>query len=275
VILVTFTVLFVPTSASLNAKIPLAEYSASATDPNLLGVVKGSPYFVGSFGMDGVKAGYDAAQTVYDAGCRNICYIAPGQGNETHDQWVQGIEKFAAEHTDFIIVSSSRDAYTAPSIDLFRKTYSAFPNIECVIETSNDQTLIPGLYTDNLQSKVKYATLSLPGDVTQAYKDGCVILTGVGASGYIDPAFAALYNTMSGNNLITDNSVPVIVNYITISNSDEYEKYLNTVQNEPFFSADELKEFCPAFNPDANYEDFVKACAKLSFQDIIERHNIS
>lgn len=259
----------------IDAEIPFALFSASATDPVLLDVVKGSPYFVGSFGMDGVQVGYDAAQTAYDGGYRNICYVAPGLGNETHDQWVQGIEDFATDHPDFKIVSSSRDAYTAPSIDLFRKMYSAFPDIECVIETSNDQTIIPGLYTDGLQSKVKYATLSLPGDVSQAYEDGCVILTGVGASGYVNPSFAALYNVMSGHNLISDNTIPVIVGYITIANSEEYAKYLNTIQKEPFFSADELKQFCPVFNPDATYDAFVEACAKLSLQDIVERHNIT
>lgn len=252
---------------------------STITDPDTLALAQASEFYCGSIMGDEVQAGYDLCRQVYDAGSRNIAYLALTAGlASSHDDRVRGIEKFAEEHSDLKIATSYRGIDYFTSSGPTDEILAAFPKIDGIISTGNVPTIPAAVYSVGKEKDIKYAAIDYQNGIDEWFQDGFLVGCEVGQYPVMQLCFTTLYEALStGDILIANRNEPVNGSYLWISNFEEYEDYLKYVEGDvQAYTGDELKKMCGKFNTDATLEErqqmLVDTWNQYSLADVMSRH---
>ena len=240
-----------------------AEVKEVGTYENFLGAVIDSDY----------NAGYTAAKSMYEAGCRNLCLAGLTQGmSAAHDARVQGVKDFLAEHEDYKLLADdySRAQY-APAISNFA---AAFMEMDSLFTSSCNDAVFTTMLSEGLIGTVKLGTVDITESTGDYFGNGTLAYVAGGQYGSAMVGLAILYNYLAeGIRIIPDTTVPMTRNYISISSVEAYQDYLKYIDGEvPVYNADEIKAMIHLYNPEASFESISAVNAAYSMEDVIARH---
>lgn len=200
-------------------------------DPDLLQSAVNSKYYVGSVMEDNYPAAYAAAQSLYDAGCRNFIYASLPTGfNLQYDERTRGFEDFIADHDDVTLVT----AITGMPTDIgatVEQTLTAHPDVDGVLDAFGMPTIMGAIYSTGKQDSVKYACLNVNEGAGEALELGVCTFCCGGQYPTRAFSFTLLYNALNGNDLVPDKSETLLRPFIYVKNFEEYE-YFQTVYGE-------------------------------------------
>lgn len=240
-----------------------AEVEELCSYDNFLGAIQDSDY----------NAGYSAAQSLYEAGCRNLCLAGLTQGmSAAHDSRVQGVLDFMAEHPDFNLLADdySRAQY-APAISSFA---AAFPEMDCLFTSSCNDAVFTTMLTEGLIGSVKLGTVDITETTGDYFANGTLAYVAGGQYGSAQVGLAILYNYLAdGTRIIEDTTVPMQRDYIVVNSQEAFDQYLTYIDGEvPVYTADEIKDMIHYFNPDASFDTITAVNEAYSIEDVIARH---
>ncbi len=247
-------------------------------DENIKQMCIDSPYFCGNICEFEYLNGYSMAEALYNAGSKNIAYIAPAPGWKAQDDRVRGIEDFIEEHSDLTLVVGSRGDASDYG-EATEQILISYPELDGIICTSNNPSVTAAIYASGRQDSVKYATCDLSDDTREQLEEGLMVYVSGGQSSSMELAFAMLYNGLTGTgNIIPKEDFVVNRGYIVLNNAEDYDNYVKYIESgEPVYSGEELKQLCGVYNPEATMEELydllVQYCTDFSLEDVIARHS--
>lgn len=253
--------------------VKLMTFAGGLDAPSIVELIKASENYVGNFLSKDYEAGQTIAESLKNAGCTKIAYVSgpAGQGKQ-HEDRVRGIEDYIAENTDIELVTNYRGA---DAVDGIRQILTAYPEIDGVAFTGNDGSGIGAIYADGLQDRVKVAYVDTQQGDDKYIEDGTLVWIGDGQAPLINLAFAMLYNSLTGNPMLTGDErlEPVTGSYVHITNIEEYNDFVKYyLGDEPVYNADDIKQLLVAHNPEATIDDIKQLADTNSIESVKERH---
>ena len=243
----------------------------------ILPMALASDYYLGSIAQDETTSGYKMAQTLYDAGCREVAFkgVTPGTGS-LHDMRRWGFMDFVEEHDDMNVVVEALDSMNPT---LFEEIIAAHgTKIDSIVATGADAALPAAIIAAGYENDIKYTTIDLQGDVRTDLDTGLCAGVACGQYPVVELAFMLLYNKLASDAVIMqDRSKALLLPYMWLYNSEDYDEYIYYLEGDvPAFTGDELKEMCLAYNPDATvetaWETLQNHMKNYSLDDVMTRH---
>lgn len=269
--------------------------SASGASPAFLNAAKGIPFvgigssfpsdpaeieevckidtFLGAVIDSDYNAGYSAAKSLYESGCRNLCISGLTQGmSAAHDARIQGVLDFLAEHPDYVLLADdfSRGQFAA-AISSFA---AAFPEMDSIFTSACDDAVFTNMMTEGLVGTVKLGTVDITETTGDFFDNGTLAYVAGGQYGSAMIGFAILYNYLvDGTRIIADPSVPMPRDYIVVRNTAEYADYINYIAGDvPVYTPDEIRELIHFYTPEASFESIAAVNEAFSIEDVMARH---
>lgn len=149
---------------------------------------------------------------------------------------------------------------------------SVYPELDGVVNTSNDGTCESAIYTANAQDKVKLAVYDLQDGTKQAIEDGVVVWCATGQENTWVISVILAYNQLCGHDLIEDNTQVLYRPFLYIKNADDVEIYEKYVDGDiPVYNEEEIKALIYDYNPDVTLDDIIAVNNAYSIEDIAAR----
>ena len=229
--------------------------------------------FLGSVADDDYQAGYNAAQALYDAGCRNVALAGLTQGmSQSHDDRANAFIDFVNEHDDMTLLADNYSrGLQADAISSFA---AAYPEMDGIFSTSGSDAILNTMRTEGLIGYVKLATIDVSSESGEYFDNGTLAWCAGGQYGTAMVGFAMLYSYLAdGTVIIEDTTVAMERPNLTMASFAEYETYIKYVDSGvPVYTSNEIKDMIHYYNDAANYDYFVNLNATYSLEDISLRH---
>lgn len=247
--------------------------SAFPSDPEELKETASNKNFLGGVVDSDYNAGYSAAKSLYEAGCRNLCIAGLTQGlSAAHDARIKGVNDFLAEHPDYKLLADdySRAQY-APAISAFA---AAFPEMDSLFTSSCNDAVFTTMMTEGLIGTVKMGSVDITETTGEYFDNGTLAYVAGGQYGSVMVALALLYNHLAdGTDIISNTMEPMTRDYIVINNAEQFADYLYCVDGKvPVYTGEEIKNMIHFFNGEANYDTIQAINDQYSIEDIKTRH---
>lgn len=242
---------------------PASEEAATevATYENFLGSVLNGDY----------AAGYEAAEALYDAGCRNVCFAGLTQGmSKAHDDRRAGFMDFLNEKDDMKLLGEDYSrGQAAQAVSSFA---AAFPEMDGIFASSGNGVLT-AMQTEGLVGSVKAAIFDISEETGDFFDNGTLVYCVGGAYTAAMASFAVLYNYLAdGTRVIEDSSVALERSGIYLRNKEDYDNYIKYVAGDiPVFTANEIKAMIHYYNEDISSANFAELSAS-PLEDVVARH---
>jgi ribose transport system substrate-binding protein len=238
-------------SAVQSAKIPL-------TFMQRLPGVQPSDYpadvFIGYVGTDDIDAGFNSAQTLYNSGARKWVAMTGANGNSVAVQRLQGMQKFASQHSDVQVLRTQFGNEARASGQTTMEDFLAAlpgPGFDGVW-SFNDEGALGAInaLTNAKVSNVKVTMIDGTVDGLNAVVAGQALATYGG--GYACGTFALieLFDKLNGHK--PDNRSVNIP--LTLVNQDNVQNYFTEVING--MSTYNFKKASATFTPGATTKDY-------------------
>lgn len=246
--------------------------SGYISDPDMLQYVSQMTNFGGFVSENDYEAAYDAVNTLYENGCRNIGLITMPDGlADFMDQRNQGVRDAVAEHEDMNLIVDYQ-GFPGDYGTYLSQWLSVYPELDGVVNTSNDGTCESAIYTANAQDKVKLAVYDLQDGTKQAIEDGVVVWCATGQENTWVISVILAYNQLCGHDLIEDNTQVLYRPFLYIKNADDVEIYEKYVDGDiPVYNEEEIKALIYDYNPDVTLDDIIAVNNAYSIEDIAAR----
>lgn len=246
--------------------------SGYISDPDMLQYVLQMTNFGGFVSENDYEAAYDAVNTLYENGCRNIGLITMPDGlADFMDQRNQGVRDAVAEHEDMNLIVDYQ-GFPGDYGTYLSQWLSVYPELDGVVNTSNDGTCESAIYTANAQDKVKLAVYDLQDGTKQAIEDGVVVWCATGQENTWVISVILAYNQLCGHDLIEDNTQVLYRPFLYIKNADDVEIYEKYVDGDiPVYNEEEIKALIYDYNPDVTLDDIIAVNNAYSIEDIAAR----
>lgn len=210
--------------------------------------------YVGYIGVDNTLAGYNIAQSLYDAGCRNIVAVSGVAGGATADERSAGLQKFVEEHEDMVLLQELRNAEVREDgLKDAENFLSAYPDGFDGVWCYNDDSamgVVQALTNAGLNGKIKVSGMDLIDEAVEAIKTGDMQYSTGGQWAESAGAVVMLYDAINDKN--PDPSINEIgIPGVTAETVDAYfEQFVNSV---PTY---DIKSLSKVFNSEAKTTDF-------------------
>ena len=246
--------------------------SGYISDPDMLQYVSQMTNFGGFVSENDYEAAYDAVNTLYENGCRNIGLITMPDGlADFMDQRNQGVRDAVAEHEDMNLIVDYQ-GFPGDYGTYLSQWLSVYPELDGVVNTSNDGTCESAIYTANAQDKVKLAVYDLQDGTKQAIEDGVVVWCATGQENTWVISVILAYNQLCGHDLIEDNTQVLYRPFLYIKNADDVEIYEKYVDGDiPVYNEEEIKALIYDYNSDVTLDDIIAVNNAYSIEDIAAR----
>ena len=249
--------------------VPLAVYCQTFSDEEMEAFSKYST-FLGVISEDDNIGARDAAQAMYDAGCRNVAVagltrgLAQSQDNRA-DSFVARFKEIGGN----IIAEDYTYALFADSISSFA---AAYPEMDGVFSVFLLEGVFQAFSTEGLIGNAKLASFDLTENCIDFLNNGTMVFTACGQQGTIMAAFAMLYNYLyDGTYLVPDRSEMVVRNFINIYNAEDADDYNKYIRYSTIYSPEEIGNMIVGFNPEFSFEAFQELNQSYSIADVKAR----
>lgn len=257
------------------AGVYLAQFCNETTDEEILGMMKASDYFVGMVNENDEACGAAMVDDLYERGCRNIVWLAPAAGMSTnHDNRVRGIESALTKYSDLNVLTNYRGDEMADALTSFAVTY---PDMDGIILTGGANGGTEEIYqvmsSEGLAGNVLFATIDIGEGTGERLESGDLGWIGGGQFPTSGIAFSLLYNALTGNKILEDNTQVLLREFMVLQSTEDYSNYVTYVEGDiPPYTGDEIKALIKAFNPDASIDLYNTYDSSYGIDDVVARH---
>lgn len=232
--------------------------------------------YIGAIVNNDYNIGIQAADALYEAGCRNICisYLTPGT-SKNHDDRYRGFkDRVGEKYPDMKILAehASRANWSA-GINTFA---AAYPEMDGLFLTACSEPAYNAIRKNNLVGKVKIATADISESTIDYLENGTIVMIAGGQYNKMMLAFAALYNFMyDGTRIIKSSTNSYATPFIMVKSTgdfDNYEKYIDASTAKSFvYSPEYIATLIQGLNPSMTADAFKSVCENYSLEDVVSR----
>ncbi len=249
--------------------VPVVSYCTTFTQEQM-DVFASYDNFVGLITEDDSIAAQHAAESMYEAGCRNVAVAGLTKGYS--DMMDSRAESFIAKFTELggtIIAEEYSLAAFAQSVSSFA---AAYPDMDGIFSVILNEGVFQAVTTEGLVGQVKLAGFDMSDSCDQFFESGDLVFACTGQQATIVTAFAPLYNYMyDGTYLVPDRSKPVSRSFVEIHNAQECQDYNDYIRFSTCYSPEEIGYMIVGFNPEYTFEEYQAMHAAFSIEDVKSR----
>lgn len=249
--------------------VPIVVYCMTFTDEEME-VFSKYDTFLGVVTEDDNISAVNAADSIYDAGCRNVAVagMTRGLAKIMDDRADSFIDRFTELGGNII----SEDYTMLGFSDSIANFAAAYPDMDGIFSVILNESVFQAFTTEGLMGTAKLAGFDMSDSCDEFFANETLVFTCTGQSATIVTAFAPLYNYMyDGTYLIPDRSKMVIRNFVDIHNSQEAADYDKYVRFSTCYTPEEIGYMIKGFNPDYTFEDYQAMHMAFSIEDVIKR----
>lgn len=229
--------------------------------------------FAGVITEDDALAVREMLQEVYDAGCRNVAYVTPYAVDESNIRaYTIEQEINSGNFPGMKIVTSF---VGSDIVEAVQNMAISYPEIDVILATNGVagtmETIFNVVYSMGLDWKM--ASLDIPDGAADFLASGQYIWSCGGQFSTAAPAFALMYNEITGNRIIENTEEIMWRRFVNITTPEEYRQYEKYIDGDiPAYTAEEVKEWLKVFNEDVSLEMFEEINAAYTIENVVERH---
>jgi ABC-type sugar transport system substrate-binding protein len=251
--------------------VPFAAYCMQFSDEEMAAF---SQYktFLGVVTEDDVIGAMDAADAMYNAGCRNVAVagLTRGYALSQDNRCDAFMHRFTELGGNIIAEDYSLMAF-ADSISSFA---AAYPELDGVFCGFLNEGVFQAFTTEGLVGNAKLASFDFTEACVDFLNNGTMVYTASGQQGTIMAAFAMLYNYLyDGTYIIPDRSQMLVRNWICVYNGQDATDFNEYIRFSSIYSPEEIGQMIVGFNPDYSPEQFKEAQTAYSIADVKARAN--
>jgi ABC-type sugar transport system substrate-binding protein len=257
------------------AGVYLAQFCNETKDEEILGMMRNSEYFVGMVNENDTACGEAMVDDLYERGCRKIVWLAPAAGMSTnHDNRVRGIESALGKYDDLEVLANYRGDEMADALTNFAVTY---PDMDGIILTGGagggTEEIYQVMSSEGLSNRVIFATIDIGEGTGERLQSGDLGWIGGGQFPTSGIAFSLLYNAITGNKILEDNTYVLLRQFMVLQSVEDYNNYVTYVEGDiPPYTGDEIKALIKAFNPEAGIDLYNTYNNSYGIDDVVARH---
>lgn len=226
--------------------------------------------FMGLITEDDTVAAEHAAESMYEAGCRNVAVAGLTKGlTEMMDNRADYfIAKFKELGGNIIAEDYSMMKFS----DSIASFAAAYPEMDGIFSVILNESVFQAVTTEGLAGQVKLGGFDMSDSCDDFFESGTLVFACTGQQATILTAFAPLYNYMyDGTYLVPDRSQMVSRSFVEIHNSEECQDYNDYVRFSTCYSPEEIGFMIKGFNPDYTFEDYQAMHQAFSIADVMSR----
>ena len=257
--------------ACIKANIPFVGCLNQMND-EMLKIASDSGVFCGNVIDDDYVSCYNAVEALYQAGCRNIAWIAAAPGTTQAEVRSRGIMDAIAAHEDIKELTNYRYALgnSDAAFEALEQIIAAYPELDGVaIANGLDVTNV--IYNTQAQDYVKFAITDLCQSYVDLFKDECLVYVATDQYPTEVIALTLLYNKLTGHTILADPSQQMVRYFLEVRNYEEMAAMWNSSLLNVFpYTAEQVLDLCVEFNPDANEELYTQYKNDYTIENIIK-----
>lgn len=226
----------------------------------MLKIATDSGVFCGNVIDDDYQSCYNSVEALYQAGCRNIAWIAAAPGTTQAEIRSRAITDAIAAHPDMKELTNYRYSGTNrdAAFEALEQMIQAYPELDGVA-LANGLDVTNVVYNTGAQEYVKFAITDLCQSYVDLFKDNCLIYDATDQFPTEVIAFTLLYNKLTGHDILSDPSQQFTRYFLEVRNYDEMVTMWNSSLLNVFpYSAEQILDLCVEFNPDANEDLYIQ-----------------
>ena len=226
--------------------------------------------FMGMITEDDTIAAEHAAESMYEAGCRNVAVAGLTKGmSEMMDNRADYFIRRFEELGGTIVAEDYSMLGFADSISSFA---AAHPEMDGIFSVILNESVFQAVTTEGLVGQVKLAGFDMSDSCDQFFESGDLVFACTGQQATIVTAFAPLYNYMyDGTYLVPDRSQMVSRAFVEIHNAQECQDYNDYVRFSTCYSPEEIGYMIVGFNPEYTFEEYQAMHMAFSIEDVKSR----
>lgn len=263
-------------------KVYVAQFFRSINEqdnPDEYALAKSSPYYVGTVHEDEVDNGHKLAYILGEKGYRKVALMGWEPGDATFlarwEGYKRGVEAWNKDHPDDPM-ELLEPQYGGTTSDTGRATAEAIlssnPDADALIVSGGGGDPLIGAIQAieglGKTGQIGVASTDFLHDLDVQLEKGAITVESGGH--FADPLFAFMmvYNAVRGKYEVpTDGFYEIIFPYIFVSSSEENANFQKFFIDELPYNEEELKAMA-----DYSFEQLKETAAKLSIEDVMERH---
>ena len=256
--------------ACIEHKVPFVGALNQMND-EILAVAKDSGYFCGNVIDDDYVSTYNSVEALYEAGCRNIAWIAPQPGSTQADIRSSGIMDALAAHSDLNVLTSFRYGFgnTDEALNAIEQILSAYPDLDGVVLANGLDVTSIWYNTGAADRGVKLAVTDLCESYQDMFRDDLIAYCAADQYPSLAVAVTLLYNKLTGHDILSDPSQQMKRHFLEVHNFEEMSNMWNMSFLNIFpMTAEQILDLCVEFNPDANEELYMKYAEDYTIDNI-------
>ena len=249
--------------------VPFVAYCMTFTDEEMA-VFAQYDTFVGVVTEDDNISARNAADALYEAGCRKVGLvgITRGLAKIMDDRADSFIARFTELGGEVIAEDYSLMAFA----DTISNFAAAYPDMDGIFSVILNESVFQAFTTEGLAGSVKLAGFDMSDSCDAFFESGDLVFTCTGQQATIVTAFAPLYNYMyDGTYLVPDRSKLVSRSFVDIHNAEEAALYNEYVRFSTCYSPEEIGYMIKGFNPDYTFEQYQAMHMAFSIDDVMTR----
>lgn len=256
--------------ACIKANIPFAG-SLNQMNDEILKVATESGLFCGNVIDDDYVSTYNSVEALYEAGCRNIAWVAPQPGTTQAEIRASGIMDAIATHDDLNVVTSYRYTLSnnSEALNAIEQILSAYPELDGLVVSNGLDVTSIWYNTGAADRGVKLAVTDLCESYQDLFQDDLIAYCATDQFPSEVIAVTLLYNKLTGHDILADTSVQMRRHFLEIHNYEEMCNMWNMSFLNIFpMTAEQVLDLCVEFNPDANEALYTKYAEEYTIENV-------
>jgi len=255
-----------------------AQFLRDVTDPEILGMLDSSKYYVGRAYTDEAAVAMDALASFKENGVKKAAIVGPATGDITTDTRAQVFKENAADYgievvTEVRTLTDATDA--AEAVNNIVASYPDCDGIFCISGSdSRGQGCIQALQSLGKSGKIKLAMVDFIDGIAEQIDNGTVTCAIGGQYPNILFTTMMLVNQLSGDPLNGGDKVLAKMHNLVLKSSEDCEAYFKYCEGEDgalAYNEEEIRALSKQFNPDLTYEKFQEICDSYGMEDVLSR----
>lgn len=238
----------------------------------ILAVATESGYFCGNVIDDDYVSTYNSVEALYEAGCRNIAWLAPQPGSTQADIRSSGIMDALEKHSDMNVVTSFRYGLNNndEALSAIEQILSAYPDLDGVVLANGLDVTSVWYNTGAADRGVKLAVTDLCESYQDMFQDDLIAYCATDQYPSLAVAVTLLYNKLTGHDILADPSQQMRRHFLEIHNYDEMVNMWNMSFLNIFpMTAEQVLDLCVEFNPDADEALYLKYAEDYTIENVV------
>ena len=259
--------------ACKKAGIPVVVYGTGPIDEQQEQGFAGFDNFFGTIGESNYELGINAAEALYEAGCRKIGAVGITEGlSRTQDDRMKSFRDGVDKYEDMEIIAE--DLSMGKFGEAISSFAAAYPEMDGIFAADMPEAVYQAIANEGLVGRVKLASIGVCDATKDYFENGTLVYATGGDIGSLMLSFPVMYNYIYDGTLLIPDRDTVWMDPFKMYSSEDYDIYLKEATGDAIvYTPEELAAMIVGFNPQFTPEDFEQIVSDYSLQDVFTRHS--